>query len=443
MNITPKIVQSYFNKYSVNTWKLESNLQTKIDNAVVVPVICENENLRTLLSSLLQNDSKYFHNTIFIFVINNFSDSSEEVKSDNQKSLSFLREIMSCNNSSGLFTEEIIRAKMNIGLIDAASENFEMPAKTGGVGLARKIGMDEALKIFDYESPAKKILICLDADCTVSANYLTAIVDEYNTRNLSAAYVKFIHKVEENTPTTQAIICYEIFLHYYVHGLKYADSPFAFHTIGSTMICDYESYIKAEGMNKRKAAEDFYFMEKLAKNYKVDKINSATVYPSSRSSWRVPFGTGQRVGRYLSHIQNEYLLYDPKSFDVLKQWLQIYNSSLSFTADEFIKSAENIHPELCNFLLQQNFVNDWTKILEHSTTPGQITKQKHKWFDGFRTLKLIHHLRDTAFPQLNMFEALNGMFERFAITRNFFWFEKEVPNLDVQIKYLELLRELT
>ena len=47
-----------------------------------------------------------------------------------------------------------------------------MPHKIGGVGLARKIGMDEALKIFNYNSTSKKILICLDADCTVASNYL-------------------------------------------------------------------------------------------------------------------------------------------------------------------------------------------------------------------------------------------------------------------------------
>ena len=66
---------------------------------------------------------------------------------------------------------------------------------------------------------------------------------------------------------TKAIICYEIFLRYYVLGLKFAKSDYAFHTIGSTMLCTPDAYVKVEGMNKRKAAEDFYFLEKLAKIY--------------------------------------------------------------------------------------------------------------------------------------------------------------------------------
>ncbi len=45
--------------------------------------------------------------------------------------------------------------------------------KTVELDLARKIGMDLALTKFDYNSSAKSILICTDADCTVDSNYLS------------------------------------------------------------------------------------------------------------------------------------------------------------------------------------------------------------------------------------------------------------------------------
>ena len=85
-------------------------------------------------------------------------------------------------------------------------------------------------------------------------------------------------------------------------------------------------------------------MEKLAKNYKIEKINSTTVYPSSRSSWRVPFGTGQRVGRFLSNKQNEYLLYDPISFDILKAWLQIFNSEEIKSSNDYLNLQRKFIP---------------------------------------------------------------------------------------------------
>ena len=443
MNPLPEPVEKYLKKYSTGNWKLESRFKNKFDNVIVVPVIAEYNNLRKLLASLLKNDNKHFKRTAIIIVVNNLPDSSDEVKNDNSETLIFLKTLRSNPNRDESLGVQFGKSDLSIGFIDASSTGLEMPKKIGGVGLARKIGMDETLKIFDYSSPAKKIIICLDADCSVVSNYLTAVVDEFNSRNLSGAVVNFEHKIEEDSATTPAIICYEIFQRYYVLGLKYANSPFAFHTIGSTMLCDYESYIKVEGMNKKKAAEDFYFLEKLAKNLRVENITSTIVYPSSRSSWRVPFGTGQRVERFLSDKQNEYLLYNPLTFDILKKWLEVFNSDRPKTSNEYLASAKNIHTELCNFLTEQNFSNDWNKILSNSKTLEQLSKQKQKWFDGFRTLKLIHYLRDKAFPQIDMFEALNGIFKRVGINEDFFWFEKSIPNLDVQKKYLKLLRELT
>src|SRR5690606_28888963 len=107
--------------------------------------------------------------------------------------------------------------------------------------------------------------------------------------------------------------------------------------VGSAMTCDYEAYIKIEGMNKQKAAEDFYFLEKLAKQYSINKINATTVYPAARKSWRVPFGTGQRMNRFFSKTHNEYILYHPESFYVLKQWLELFNSDENLHTENYLQ----------------------------------------------------------------------------------------------------------
>ncbi len=174
---------------------------------------------------------------------------------------------------------------------------------------------------------------------------------------------------------TKAIICYEIFLRYYVLGLNFANSEYAFHTIGSTMLCTPEAYVKVEGMNKRKAAEDFYFLEKLAKIYPIGELKSTFVYPSKRGSWRVPFGTGRSVDRYLSNSRDEYLLYDPKSFVVLKTWLQVFNDNSISNQIDLIRISQNIHPALSDFLSQQDFGNFINKVLLKNNNPNEIEKQ--------------------------------------------------------------------
>lgn len=434
-------VEKYLSKYASPHWKLEKNECEEINTAVVVPAICEYDNIRRLIDSLLKNDNEDFNNVLVIFCINNLQSSSHEVKEDNYKSLQFLRSIIS-NNSNDSFAEQIISSGMNIAVVDAAADGFEMPEREGGVGLARKIGMDLALKVFNHSSPDKKILVCLDADCTVQNNYLHEIKKNFRERNLSAAVLSFEHKFEyESEEAQRAIICYEIFLRYYVEGLKFAGSPYSFHTIGSSMVCDVQCYLKTEGMNKRKAAEDFYFLEKLAKNFTVESINSTTVYPSPRASWRVPFGTGQRVNRFFSHTRNEYLIYDPECFIILKRWLEIFYHSSDETGAQFLKYAENIHAELNNFLQQNNFENDWEKIRSNSKSLQQIDKQKLRWFDGFKTLKLIHHLRDTAFPEINMFTALDNFFHLNGVDANILR-DEDIPGIETQIKYLTFLRKL-
>ena len=314
-----------------------------------------------------------------------------------------------------------------------------MPEKTGGVGLARKIGMDIALTIFDYSKPGKKIIVCLDADCTVEKNYIEEIIRSFNTKNINAATINYEHPLPEDEEKLEAIICYEIIIRYYELGLKYANSKYAVQAIGSTLCCDYEAYIKVEGMNKKKAAEDFYFLEKLSKNYEIERITTTKVLPTGRQSWRVPFGTGQRISRFLAKSQNEYLLYNPESFSILKKWLKLFNSRNISSSEDYLQKAKGIHPELFNFLVQQNFGKDWEKISANSKDEKHLHSQKIKWFDGFRTLKLIHHLRDTVFPQINMFGALDILFKQLNLPpineRT-----NDIPEVPIQLKYLQTLR---
>lgn len=424
-NNLPHAVQKYIEKYSLKTWKLQNSIKEKYELAVVIPVISEFENVKILLDSLGKNDDK--EKVTLIFVVNNLKSSSQAVKTDNANLLAYLKSLGK-NNKYGL----------NINFIDAASSGNELPGKDGGVGLARKIGMDAALEVLDHSSPNKKIIVALDADCRVQKNYFFEILNKFNTKKFSAAYISFSHTLPENIENKLAIINYEIFLRYYVLGLMFARSPYAIHTIGSTIVVDFKSYIKIGGMNKRKAGEDFYFMEKLAKVVEINTIDSTTVYPSARSSWRVPFGTGQRVGRFLLHKQNEYLLYSPKSFKILKRWLNIFNSARVLTSQEYLDEAERINHSLFNFLQLNKFSENWNKILTNSKSNEQIQFQKKLWFDGFKTLKLIHYLRDNAYPDESMFDAIDKLLDMLNIKVN--TKRKDIiPHISEQIRYLELL----
>jgi len=425
MNIPDKI-KSYLNKKASNNWKIEQNYDRLFNYIIVVPAIAEHKNIPALINSLEQNSEKELNQTLLIIVVNISSSSLPEIKEDNAMLLNYLRSI---------------KSKINISIVDAATAGKEMDDKNGGVGLARKIGMDIALTKFDYNSAYKNILICTDADCIVNENYITAIAKEFKESNYEAAVVNFAHDISGSDDNIKAIICYEIFLRYYVLGLQFAKSNYAFHTIGSTMMCTPEAYIKVEGMNKRKAAEDFYFLEKLAKVYKIGEIKTTAVQPSGRGSWRVPFGTGRSVDRFLNDEKDEYNLYNPQSFVVLKSWLQIFFAEHKTDYETLIEKAGVINPHLADFLISNKLNEFLSTTIKNNINSAEIKKQKYFWFDAFKTLKLIHYLRDVCYPDINMFDAVDKLCSMLKFENNIIRTEP-VPGIDVQKNYLLILRNL-
>jgi hypothetical protein len=57
-------------------------------------------------------------------------------------------------------------------------------------------------------------------------------------------------------------------------------------------------------------------------------------------------------------------------------------------------------------------------------------------------LKLIHYLRDNAFPEIFTFDAIDSLFEKMKISCNIIRDYSTIPELSIQKQYLKLLREL-
>lgn len=422
----PDSVIKYLKKFSSNHWSISNDYQRLFNNIIVIPSLAEFDLLPACLKSLEDNNANLLHDSLVLVVVNNSISASDEIKKNNSLTIDYLK------NYHG---------KLNLSFINASSDSKAIPDKYAGVGFTRKIGCDLALRKFDYSNSKKKILFFLDADCTVRYDYLEKVLSEFNKKNLHSAVIEYEHRFTDTSPEAEAIICYEIFLRYLRLGLKFAKCHYDYHTIGSTIVCDVESYIKAGGMNKRKAGEDYYFLEKLAKLNKIYTIADALVFPSARKSWRVPFGTGQRITRHLSKKQNEYVAYNPESFKILKLWLKNFMSDKTNEPKQIQSEAKSINKALGDFLLANNFEEDWKQILKNNFSIKEIQKQKIFWFDAFRTLKLIHYLRDNGFPNINLFDAVDEMFKMMHI-KSKIRRDKSIPDIQIQKQYLLFLRKI-
>jgi len=273
-----------------------------------------------------------------------------------------------------------------IAVIDASSEGVSISKKHAGVGMARKIGMDLALKFAFPHS----LLYCLDADSLVAPTYFREIQAHFNSTESVAAVVGFSHIKNENPELEIAIRQYEAFLRMTAMKLKDAGSPFGYVAMGSTIICRAHAYASIGGMPRRKATEDFYFLQEFAKFRGVTEIEAILVYPSSRESERVYLGTGFRMSQAKKGEDLGELAYPNEAFEILKEWLSIAMGGYTIDVNQIMFSVQKVCPTLQDFLSNENIEDIWDLLRESSPTEIHFQKQFHRWFDALKTHRLLN-----------------------------------------------------
>ena len=376
-----------------------------IRRVVVIPVLAEEERLFKTLDSLDRNPAEELADTLVICVVNNRAEphARPEQVADNRRTLAHLENLV--HGRSPATQPRIDPGGLRLAYVDASSPGCEIGPKTG-VGEGRRIGLDLGLSVLTENAEDPGLLICLDADTLVEPDYLCEVRKHFDGRDSWAAVVGYAHTLPTEPRRRASIVRYESFLRYHELGLRSARSPYAFPTIGSTMVTRCDAYVAAGGMNRRQAGEDFYFLQELAKTGGVSRIDSTTVHPSARSSDRVPFGTGATVGRHLSGADDGSTVYHPESYKILGDWLSLVVNDLDRGASELLDGAGGISPQLREFLERNRFEEIWPRLQQNSAHHAGLELQFHRWFDGFKTLKLIHFLRDHQLPVSPIFDAI-------------------------------------
>jgi hypothetical protein len=303
-------------------------------------------------------------------------------------------------------------------LVDRFSPGHEIPVD-GGVGQARKIGADLALSMIEAGLVDSPWIHNTDADTELPASYFES--GQIRHAGAAALLFPFKHRCDLNDPVGRATQLYEFSLFYYVAGLRWARSPYAFHTVGSSFAVHAKRYAQVRGFPKRVAAEDFYMLNKLAKVAPIVELDCAPITIKARTSERVPFGTGAAVGQMLKMQDpvRDYSFYHPQVFACL----QACQSALAPLWDRGSpgRSAllQTIQAQGSLPLSPARLVGvlgsvGMPKALEHafrqSKDSSQFERQFHSRFDAFRTLKLIHLLRDDFFPSMPLQNLLVQQF---------------------------------
>jgi len=269
-----------------------------------------------------------------------------------------------------------------------------LPKKHAGVGLARKIGMDEAIQRFNQINNQEGVIISFDADSICAPNWLTSIEDYYSI-NLKAngSCVYFEHPISGNAFNTDiynAIIQYELFLRYYNQALRLTGYPFAFHTVGSCFNVKASVYATQGGMNRKQAGEDFYFLQKIIPLGNFAEINTTCIYPSSRPSDRVPFGTGPIINRLIKN-KEPLETYSFESFLDIKKVFNQVNNLFRSREPEINNMISNQSEIMQSFLIDNNILGNILEINTNSSSLENFRKRFYKWFNAFKILKYLNH----------------------------------------------------
>ena len=275
-----------------------------------------------------------------------------------------------------------------------------LPRKHAGVGLARKIGMDVAVEHFLSTGNCRGVIVSLDADCTVSDNFLSAIHHAFISDNhLNATVHNFRHRIYNSTRALEnAVKQYEAYIRYYRAMLRFIGFPWYYHTIGSAFAVTADAYVRVGGMGRQQGGEDFYFLQKVFALEEIRELNDVWVYPLARFSDRVPFGTGPALQKIINRRGEILKVYSREAFVSLKQFFEMKDAFYLKNNQEVLDMLTALHPALQRFLKETLFMDDIADCNRNCASPAAFQKRFFHHFNAFRIIKYLNAVHPEPFP---------------------------------------------
>ena len=408
--------RGYLSRWAEPEARAAEGLSAEYGHVLVIPAYGEDRSLIETLGSVPHGPAG---DTLIVVVLNARQASSPDVHESNAR----VRERLAAAGAgparelaASPAVTEFPLPNGRLVLIDRALPDSFLP-EGQGVGLARKIGNDFALALHGAGRVASPWIHNTDADVILPNDYFDQVVPLGDAGSGDAAAVYFFeHRFAEDPGLADAARLYEISLRYYTLGLAWAGSPYAYEAMGSCIAVRPSAYAAVRGFPRKDAAEDFYFLNKVAKVGGIRRLSGAPLFLDGRVSDRVPFGTGNALGKLVAkpRARSGFRLYHPMVFAHLAAWLSVLERTARSggQVDVAVGELPRENPFFKAGLLVEALermgafraVRD--AIHRSSGDPETMLRHFHAWFDGFRTRKLVHALRDGGLASPGYREAL-------------------------------------
>jgi len=365
----------YFKKYP----SFDQFISTPPDKnlSLILTIPCLNE--PALIASLesLKNCISPEGSVEVIVAVNSSEKASPEVLLQNEKTIKEAEEWIDENQTD----------KLRFYVIHAPG----LKAKHAGAGWARKIAMDEAVRRCNWLDRPDIPIAGFDADSFCAENYLQEIERFFSVnQKTDACSIYFEHPFDLSRGRINDVVIakYELHLRYLLHAIRFTGFPNAFHTVGSSFALRAKTYVKQGGMNRRIAGEDFYFLNKIIEANTFADCTGTAVYPSSRQSDRVPFGTGATITKHLAENSTDYETYNFSSFLPLKKFFSLLDELYDGEPVDVMSQIED--PHLRQYLADAGFEDSLKEIKANSANRLSFKKRFFQWFNMFRIIKYLN-----------------------------------------------------
>ena len=421
------ILQHYISQQNEQYYKCLDIPKKLASIFVVIPCYNEPDILTTLNS--LANCCPPIAEVSVLIVINDAENAPEEAVEQNK----------STSNNIALWHSQHPQLFFDVQRILASA----LPLKWAGVGWARKIGMDEAVKQIDQNNFSDGIIVSFDADSIVLPNYLKTIESSFKdnpTKNFFT--IRFEHPyntLEPGKSFREGIVRYELHMRYYRNAMQWSGYPNAIHTVGSCFALKASAYAKQGGMNRRKAGEDFYFLHKLVLLGNYGTINSTKVFPAARQSDRVPFGTGAAMKKWIEGSSELNFTYSLEAFKNLKPLFSAASRFWQLEQAEIESEFGNLHATLYSFCKNSQTIEKLIELRQNCSNVKIFEKRIFHLLDAFWILKYLNSAHETYYSRGDLQTEATNLLQYLGIqTEDIFTLENLLEiyrELDTRVDY--------
>ncbi len=330
---------------------------------VALPAMNEADYLPGTLECLFKQSNRSFHLWVCVNQPDRWWDDPyrNETCKNNRETLNYLSRIK----------------KARLHVIDRSSKGKGWNEKAHGVGQARKVVMDSINEFADEND----IILSLDADTAFHEDYLASVKSIFlsypNTVALSNPYY---HELSGDEALDRSMLRYEIYMRHYAINMWRIGSPYSYTALGSAIALPVWAYRKIGGITAKKSGEDFYFLQKLRKTGWICNYNTEKVYPGTRYSDRVFFGTGPALIKGSSGDWESYPIYDHRLFEEVKTTYELFPQLY----------RERIQTPMSAFLAAQFRDTDpFEALRKNASNEEQFVAACHQKIDGLRVLQFL------------------------------------------------------